>query len=93
MKEAIQNWSVNALLLIAVLFAGLYFQGRANTAEAALCAIKANEERRVDSSEQYLEDVRKGRRDSIPGITESDIRSSISRSQDTIRALDGLHCP
>ena len=92
MSESVKNWSVNFMVILLVVLAGLYFQGRANTAEAALCGIKATEQRRIVASETYLEDVRTGRRDQVPGITEADIRTSIARSRDTIRALSKLHC-
>ena len=61
-------------------------------AHDGLCATRANLERRVKASEKYLSDVQAGRRKGVPGITTTDIRESIRRENDTIRALDALEC-
>jgi hypothetical protein len=44
------------------------------------------------ASQQYLDDVRSGKRKPIVGITEADITTSIQNQQQTLDALSNLNC-
>jgi hypothetical protein len=65
---------------------------RNETARVALCAFQADLERRADSGQEYLNDVRDGRRARIPGITIPDIQRSVSAQRSTLKTLRILDC-
>lgn len=60
----------------------------ANQTTTALCALRADLERRVDSGEAFLAEHPEGFAD-IPALT---IRKGIADQKRTIRALSGLDC-
>lgn len=62
---------------------------QARQSKDSLCALRADLERRVKSSEQFLVEHPRG----IPGISAKTIRDGIDNQLRTIRALQGLSCP
>lgn len=60
----------------------------ADQSTSALCALRRDLEKRVDSSRQFLREHPHG----IPGISAKTIRDGLSNQQRTIRALRGLSC-
>lgn len=61
-------------------------------AHDALCAFRADLERRADDGQAYLDDVRAGKREPIPGFTLTDIQRSIDGQRATLRSLGDLDC-
>jgi hypothetical protein len=56
--------------------------------QTALCALRTDLERRVETSKQFLLDNPNG----IPGISGATIRQSITNQESTIDALSNLNC-
>jgi hypothetical protein len=48
--------------------------------------------KRIDSTLKYAVDVQEGRRVGIPGITVADLQTGVKRDEDTLRALNRVHC-
>jgi hypothetical protein len=65
---------------------------RGDQARAALCVFAVNLQNQINSSRQYVDDVRAGIRPPIPGVSANDIAISIHRQQITINSLKSLHC-
>jgi hypothetical protein len=61
---------------------------RNEQALTALCVLRADQDKRIESSEQFLRDYPKG----IPGIPIAVIQSSLANSRRTRKALDNLDC-
>lgn len=61
-------------------------------ARKVMCSIEVSTRERVANSEKYLDDVRSGVRDWIPGLTEADIVTSIRRDRTTLASFADLHC-
>jgi hypothetical protein len=88
-----------ALYLVLALFGGVAWSVRANdtarvdeiatTNQTALCALRTDVERRIISSEQFLEDHPNG----IPGISAATIRQSLTAQRETVDALSAVECP
>jgi hypothetical protein len=79
--------------LIGVLaFAGFYVRDQTNQAERALCALRLDLEQRIERTETYLEQVDKGERKIIPGLTRSDLVQGLRGQRRTVKALSGLAC-
>lgn len=57
---------------------------------SVLCAQKINTEESIASSKKYLEDVKAGRRQPVPGITETDIQQSLARQEKFLSAFSYL---
>lgn len=55
----------------------------------ALCSLRQDVERRIETSQQFLIDNPRG----IPGIEPRVIRQQIQNNQRTVRALNSLNCP
>lgn len=84
--------STLALTLSVILVAGygLYaLKVQSDRSTSALCALRADLERRVAASEDFLSRNPKG----FPGISSAVLQKSIVDQQRTIVALAGLHCP
>lgn len=60
----------------------------AESNRAALCSLRGDLERRVQSARAFLDDNPKG----IPGISAATIKMGITNQQRTIDALAGLEC-
>jgi hypothetical protein len=88
-----------ALYLVLALFGGVAWSVRANDAarvdeiattnQTALCALRTDVERRIISSEQFLENHPNG----IPGISAAVIRQSLTAQRETVDALSAVECP
>ena len=63
------------------------------TAANAICALKNDLQRRVDSTEEFIANLKSGKRDPIPGITVADLERSASSMNQTIAALAVINCP
>lgn len=61
----------------------------ARTTASALCSLRADLERRVQTSKDFLEE----NPDGIPGLPAEVIKEGIENQQRTIEALAILHCP
>lgn len=78
---------------------GLYFNTQqakdGNQARKVLCAQEDNARDQLRSSQQYLDDVRSGKRKRIPGITDTDIQQTIDRQRAFLTTFEtsGLVCP
>jgi uncharacterized membrane protein len=78
---------VIAIVAPTWLFIRTNHQAAANT--AALCALRSNLQRQVDSSVAFLRTHPEG----VPGLaTAKEIRADISNRRSTIRTLSGLEC-
>lgn len=55
---------------------------------AALCALRVDVERRIESSQGFL----KEHPDGIPGFNAAAVKASLVNSQRTVKALSGLTC-
>jgi hypothetical protein len=87
-----------ALYLALALFGGVAWTVRAhdaarvneiaNTNQRALCAFRADVERRVITSEEFLEENPNG----IPGISAAMIRQSLIAQRETVDALSVVEC-
>jgi hypothetical protein len=86
------RWLANLALIAVILGIGVWNYTQVNQAEKALCYLRDNLEVRVAASQQYLDDVRSGKRKPIVGITEADITTSIQNQQQTLDALSNLNC-
>jgi hypothetical protein len=86
------RWLANLALIAVILGIGVWNYTQVNQAEKALCSLRDNLEVRVAASQQYLDDVRSGKRKPIVGITEADITTSIQNQQQTLDALSNLNC-
>jgi hypothetical protein len=90
------------LLTVGIVAAGLLFVAsvgwstwrtrddidRNQQALTALCVLRADQDKRIESAEQFLRDYPKG----IPGIPIAVIQSSLANSRRTRKALDNLDC-
>jgi hypothetical protein len=74
-----------ALALGGVAF---YTWQTASTSTDALCALRTDLERRVESSQAFLVEHPEG----IPGISVKTIQDGIKNQTRTIRALQGISC-
>lgn len=80
-----------ALITAAIAGEGLIIRSNRHVAREtnkSLCSLRAELERRVDSSRAFLADNPNG----IPGITAATIRKSIRDTRRTIDALGELDC-
>lgn len=59
------------------------------TTNTALCTLRHDLEKRIETSQQFLEENPNG----IPGFSAEVIEQSIANQQDTIEALEVLRCP
>lgn len=75
--------------LIAFSLAVAYSVRQGWQAHDDLCAIRANYQAQIRSSEGYLQDVKDGRRKAIPGITTRDITTSLNQKREFVAAI---HC-
>lgn len=87
-------WIVAFSLLVAyVLHSESAQVDKANKARVALCAQRRNLQLQTDASVRYLQQIHSGVRKPIPGISEADILSTITRSRKAIQAYNALDCP
>lgn len=89
----VERWATNVLILVVIVAVAVYAHAQATQAEDALCALRQNFEERIAASEEYLADVKAGRRKPIAGITNADIKRGIDNQRQTVVALSGLRCP
>ena len=86
-------------LYIVLLVVGIYFfvdssnrrtelEEVARSTNGALCSLRADMERRVAASEDFLKDNPNG----IPGISNEDIQTALANQKRTIDALGNLDC-
>lgn len=69
---------------------GIYVTWRLNgRSNDALCVLRGDLEKRVESSREFLRDHPQG----FAGITAREIQDGIANQQRTIAALAGLPCP
>lgn len=64
----------------------------ASSTHDALCTFKANIQDRLTASQQFLDQIRDGKRQPIPGISNADLQRSIDARQETLRSLSTLDC-
>lgn len=82
----------------AAIVVGLWFNQHrglkaiANETHTALCAFKTDLQKRLAASEEFVSDVREGRREPIAGISDADFRRSIANQRATLKALESLNC-
>ena len=84
------RWLVAATVVLYVALAGLglWVYSEADSNGDALCALRADLEKRVESSQQFLID----HPDGIAGIPARTIREGIENQRRTIDALGDLSC-
>lgn len=101
-----KNWSVTLGMIVALYLVGQWLHGQNTKAEIALCSLRADvqarakdDQRDIDKSLAYLQDVRTGQRSPIRGITSADIvrgirdkRETLASRQRTLSALSDLNC-
>ena len=97
-----KNWTVNLVIVLALLVVGNWLHDQNTRSDRVLCTMrsdiakrKAEDQKNVARSLEYLSDVRSGRRPPIKGITSQDIlrgiqdrQKSIVARQDTLDAID-----
>lgn len=74
------------------LYKGYYLAQDGKQAKHALCAFQDSARQRYTDTEKYLDDVREGRRQLIPGLTEADLVRSLRRDRDTLDSIAFLDC-
>lgn len=85
-------------LIFAAIVGGLWWnQDRGLKAVAtqthdALCAFKTDLERRSRATEEFIDDVKHGRRPPIQGVSLADLRRSLDTQRSTLQALKTLDC-
>lgn len=81
---------VIATVVLAVVLLGsvVWVYVNANVTGDALCALRGDLERRVETSKDFLVEHPKG----IPGISAQTIKQGLANQQRTITALSGLNC-
>lgn len=91
LRDLLLGLLVAAVMALAVLYGHVIERVDANqgTNTQALCALRADEQRRVASGLEFLAQHPKG----IPGISAAVIRSGLSDEQRTITALRFIACP
>jgi hypothetical protein len=84
------RWLIGLTVALALALSGVAFYTfqTASTSTRALCALRADLERRVESSQAFLVEHPGG----IPGISVKTIQSGIKNQRATIRALQGISC-
>lgn len=61
-------------------------------AKRALCVFRADLERRANDTAEYLAELRSGKREPIPGLTNADFARSLAAQRSTLKALADLEC-
>jgi hypothetical protein len=84
------RWLIGLTVALALALGGVAFYtwDTASTSTRALCALRTDLERRVESSRTFLVEHPAG----IPGIPVKTIQDGIRNQQRTIRALGGISC-
>lgn len=89
LRQTVRRLVVATVLLVVLELAiAGYAYWQANTANEALCALRADLALRAASSQAFLDKHPQG----IPGIPAATIRDGIVNQQRTISALSVLHC-
>lgn len=92
------HWTLALYIVVALVLGYGILANRATTnaveeasnrTDKALCTFVADLERRVESSQEFLDRHPGG----IPGISGLEIRRSIENQKRTLKALSGLNCP
>jgi hypothetical protein len=65
----------------------------ASETKTALCALRLDIETRSKSTQEFIDGIRTGRREPIPGISIADLQRSVNSQQSTLEALKPLDCP
>lgn len=77
------------LVLVAAMLFGIYrVETIANRTNASLCSFKADLERRVEATREFLLRNPEG----IPGISRAEFERSLASQESTIASLGSLHC-
>lgn len=76
-----------SLYLVVVVAVFLVYRD-ANHTTVALCALRADVEQRIASSQDFLKEHPNG----VPGFNAAAINASLVNSQRTVKALSGLDC-
>lgn len=76
-------------LYLIVIGAVAFVYLKEHRTQTALCALRVDVEKRIESSQNFLLENPNG----TPGISVAVIRSSIMNSERTVKALSGLTCP
>jgi hypothetical protein len=93
LKTGLRNLALATIaLFLCVVGLGIWFYLDSREAHKALCSLRQDVEARRASSTKYLDDVAEGRRKPISGLTQADVRVSITNQDRTIRALSNLDC-
>ena len=85
-------------LIFAAIVGGLWWnqdsglKAVATETHDALCAFKTDLERRSRATEEFIDDVKHGRRPPIRGISLADLRRSLDGQRSTLEALHTLDC-
>jgi Tfp pilus assembly protein PilN len=58
----------------------------------ALCSFKSDLAKRAATTERFINDVERGERGLIPGITLADLARSLFAQRSTLRSLESLNC-
>lgn len=90
--SVIVRWFLNLIMVVVLLVGGVYIHGEATQAEEALCVLRADYERRRDTTWEFLYDVRTGKRKPIRGITDGDLVRAVEGLRSNVKALSDLDC-
>lgn len=91
-RHPVGRWATNFLLILALGLLVFWLNGRATTAEQALCTLRGDYEHRLADTITYRGEVAAGRRRPIKGLTRSDLDRAENGLRDNIEALSGLDC-
>lgn len=60
--------------------------------ETALCSFKHDVEARAENTQVFIDDIRTGRREPLPGISLADLERSHAIQRSTLKSLVDLEC-
>lgn len=88
-KRSLNRLAVaTVVLFLLVCGVAVYAYSEASKNKDALCTLRADLEKRVETSKDFLIENPEG----IPGITAKAIRDGIKNQERTVAALSGLSC-
>ena len=91
----IHPWRWRALTVWVVVFTLItaWAVNRGNQAHDGLCAIRDSNVEQVKEAEHYLDRLRAGEVEPIPGFSQADVIASIRRQRNTVDTINGkVHC-
>lgn len=68
------------------------FEALARETHESLCALKTDVKNRADNTERFIEQIRRGERPPISGISTADLERSLASQRATLLALITLKC-